>query len=155
VLTPRRLASRHRHPGGRRSKVDALEELPGAGLEESEASALARLAGEERGAVAGAAGHPDLLPPPRRGLRGALTGQRASHAVCGNADDIFSVEEESATRCTDVDHQPNACPADRGLPIQSQSRCSQQSRDSTGPFAPLLFLPRSPLPCRTHCSTPR
>jgi len=76
--------------------VDASEGQPGAGLAESEAWAPARPAGEGRGAVAGAAGHPGpgLLPPPRRGLRGALTDQRASHAACGNADDIFSEEEE-------------------------------------------------------------
>ena len=85
------------------------------------------------------------------------------HAACGNADDIFSLVEESGTRCTDVDRQPayflchilyfiyfyhlyilyfhifvspNACPADRGLQTQSQSRCLQPTRDSTGPFAP-------------------
>jgi len=152
MLTPRTLVSRHRHPGGRRSKVGALEGLLGAGLEESEVSALARQAGEAREAVAGAAG---LLPPPRRGLRGALTDQKASHAACGNAGDIFSAEEELETRCTVVDRQPNACPADRGLPTQSRSRCSQPSRGSTGLFAPWLFLPHSPLPCRTHCLTPR
>lgn len=90
------------------------------------------------------------------------------HAACGNADDIFSEEEEWATRCTGVDRQPayflvshfiffslftfvyiciyvyishifvspNACPAGRGLQTQSQSRCLQPTRDSTGPFAP-------------------
>ena len=60
--------------------MDASEGQPGAGLAESEAWAPARPAGEGRGAVAGAAGHPGpgLLPPPRRGLRGALTDQRAS-----------------------------------------------------------------------------
>ena len=57
--------------------MDASEGQPGAGLAESEAWAPARPAGEGRGAVAGAAG-PGLLPPPRRGLRGALTDQRAS-----------------------------------------------------------------------------
>jgi len=156
TLTQRRLGSRHRHPGGKRSKVDALEGLPGAGPEESEVSALARQAAGARGAVAGAAGQPaGLLPPPRRGLRGALTDQKASHAACGNAGDIFSAEEELATRCTAVDRQPNACPADRDPPIQSLSRCSQPSRGSTGPFAPWLFLLRSPLPCQTHCLTPR
>ena len=54
--------------------MDASEGQPGAGLEESEAWAPARPAGEGQGAVAGAG----LLPPPRRGLRGALTDQRAS-----------------------------------------------------------------------------
>jgi len=144
--------SRHRHPGGRRSKAGASEGLLGAGLEESEVLALARQAGEARGGVAGAAGH---LQQPQRGLRGALTDQKASHAACGNADDIFSAEEELETRCTAVDRQPNACPADQGLPTQSLSRCLQPNRDSTGLFAPLLFLPRSPLPCLTHCLTPR
>ena len=60
--------------------MGASEVQPGAGLAESEAWAPASPAGEGRGAVAGAAGHPGpgLLPPPRRGLRGALTDQRAS-----------------------------------------------------------------------------
>ena len=68
----------YRHLEDKRSREDALEEQPGAGLEESEALALARPVGEEQGAVAGAADHPGLLPPPRRGLRGALTDRRAS-----------------------------------------------------------------------------
>ena len=58
--------------------MGASEGQLGAGLEESEALAPARPAGGERGAVAGAAGQPGLLPPPRRGLRGALTDRRAS-----------------------------------------------------------------------------
>ena len=65
----------YRHPGGRRSKAGASEGLLGAGLEESEVLALARQAGEALGGVAGAAGH---LQPPQRGLRGALTDQKAS-----------------------------------------------------------------------------
>jgi len=154
VLTPQRLVSRHHRLGGKRSKVGASEGQLGAGLEESEALAPARPAGGERGAVAGAAGQPGLLPPPRRGLRGALRDQRASHAACGNAGDIFSSEEGSATHCTGVDRQPNAGPAGRGLLTQTQSRCLLQSQDSTGPFAPLLFLPHSLLPCQTRCSTP-
>ena len=56
--------------------MDASEGQPGAGLAESEAWAPASPAGEGQGAVAGAG--PGLLPPPRRGLRGALTDQRAS-----------------------------------------------------------------------------
>jgi len=139
------------------SKADASEVQPGAGLGESKVLAPRAIrhqaADEVRGAVAGAAGQ--LRQQPQLGLRGALTDQKASHAVGGNADDIFFAVEESATRCTDVDRQPKACPAVRGLPTQSQSHCSQPNRGSTGLFAPLLFLPRSPLPCQTHCSIPR
>ena len=77
-----------------------------------------------------------------------------THHVAGdNAGDICAAEEGLATHCTDVVHppakflstfpnlsptdvSPNACPAAPDLPIQSQSRCSQRSQDSTEPYAP-------------------
>ena len=70
----------YRHLVDKRSRGDALEGQPGAGLEESEVFLLttAGCCPVAADAVAGAVAAVHLLPPPQLGLRGALTGQKAS-----------------------------------------------------------------------------